>query len=94
MPTTTIQIPEALKERIHQAASRAGISPDAFILQAVEEKTEQEALRRNFEETANQRYTRILDTGETIAWADMRRYLEDSAKSERPVRPSARKPAP
>lgn len=91
MTTTTIRMSEELKERVREAASRTGTSTHAFILQAIEEKAEQEALRRDFDETATQRYTHILETGETIAWADMRRYLEDSAKGEHPTRPAARK---
>ncbi|MBE7374793.1 ribbon-helix-helix protein, CopG family [Pseudomonas lopnurensis] len=94
MTTTTIRMPEELKERVRQAASRTGTSTHAFILQAIEEKAEQEALRRDFDETANQRYARILESGETIAWPDMRRYLEDSAQGKHPARPIARKLAP
>ncbi len=94
MTTTTIRMPEELKERVRQAASRTGTSTHAFILQAIEEKAEQEALRRDFDETANQRYARILESGETIAWPDMRRYLEDSAQGKRPARPIARKLTP
>ncbi|WP_417791781.1 ribbon-helix-helix protein, CopG family [Stutzerimonas xanthomarina] len=94
MPTTTIRMPDDLKERIREAASRTGTSTHAFILQAIEEKAEQEALRHDFNETANQRYARILESGETIAWPDMRRYLEHSAQGKNIARPIARKLAP
>ncbi|WP_313027576.1 ribbon-helix-helix protein, CopG family [Pseudomonas lopnurensis] len=94
MTTTTIRMPEELKERVRQVASRTGTSTHAFILQAIEEKAEQAALRHDFDETANQRYARILESGETIGWSEMRRYLEDSAKGERPSRPTVRKMAP
>lgn len=94
MSTTTIRMPEDLKERIREAASRTGTSTHAFILQAIEEKAEQEALRHDFDDIANQRYARILESGETIAWSDMRCYLQDRAQGKNIARPIARKLAP
>jgi predicted transcriptional regulator len=92
--TTTIRLPEELKQRVRQAAEREGTTPHGFILQAIVEKTEREALRQDFEETANRRYAAIVASGETIPWQDMRRYLEPDMEGERPARPVARKLAP
>lgn len=76
MPTTTIRIPEELKARVATVAEQAGVTSHSFILQAIAEKTQQEELRRNFEEEAEKRYANIVATGETIPWSDMRSYLE------------------
>jgi predicted transcriptional regulator len=76
MPTTTIRIPEELKARVAAVAEQAGVTSHSFILQAIAEKTQQEELRRNFEEEAEKRYANIAATGETIPWSDMRSYLE------------------
>ncbi len=76
MPTTTIRIPEELKARVAAVAEQAGVTSHSFILQAITEKTQQEELRRNFEEEAEKRYANIVATGETIPWSDMRSYLE------------------
>lgn len=76
MPTTTIRIPEELKARVAAVAEQAGVTSHSFILQAITEKTQQEELRRNFEEEAEKRYANIVATGETIPWRDMRSYLE------------------
>ncbi|CAI1661277.1 Uncharacterised protein [Serratia quinivorans] len=76
MPTTTIRIPEELKARVAAVAEQAGVTSHSFILQAIAEKTQQEELRRNFEEEAEKRYANIVATGETIPWSDMRSYLE------------------
>ncbi len=94
MSTTTIRLPEELKQRVRLAAERAGTTTHGFILQAIVEKTEQEALRQDFNETANQRYAGIVASGETIPWAEMRRYLEQTMEGERPARPGVRKLAP
>jgi len=92
--TTTIRLSDELKQRIRLAAERSGTTTHGFILQAIVEKTEQEALRQDFNETANQRYADIVASGETIPWQEMRRYLEQSMEGKRPARPAARKLAP
>ncbi|MFZ5491093.1 MAG: CopG family transcriptional regulator [Pseudomonadota bacterium] len=94
MSTTTIRLPEELKQRVRLAAERAGTTAHGFILQAIVEKTEREALRQDLDETANRRYAAIVASGETISWQDMRRYLEQGLKDKRPARPVARKLAP
>lgn len=94
MSTTTIDLPEELSERVRQAAERAGLSPQGFILQAIEEKTRQEARRYDFEQTAEQRYEQIQATGESLSWPDMRRYLEDRAAGKEAQPPKVRKLRP
>ena len=94
MSTTTIRLPEELKQRVRLAAERSGTTTHGFILQAIMEKAEQEALRQDFNETANQRYAGIVASGATIPWQEMRRYLEQSVEGQRPSRPAARKLAP
>lgn len=91
MATTTIRLPDELRARVQLAAKRAGTTTHGFIIEAIAEKTEQETRRQNFEAEANQRYTRILATGKTISWNDMRGYLKASAEGKKAARPAARK---
>ncbi|OBR78270.1 hypothetical protein A7D35_05045 [Xanthomonas arboricola] len=44
-------------------------------------------------EAAEQRYAGIVASGKTIAWDDMRGYLEKRIAGEPAERPTARKPA-
>ena len=44
MSTTTIRLPQDLKERITRAAERAGTTVHSFILEAIAEQAEQEEL--------------------------------------------------
>lgn len=76
MSTTTIRLPEDLKARVAEAAKRTGTTAHGFILEAIAEKTAQDEKRANFETEAEARYAKIIATGETIPWADMRNYLE------------------
>ena len=91
MSTTTIRLPEELKARVAAAAKRSGTTTHSFIIEAIAKKTEQDDLRADFDSVAEDRYARIVATGETIPWLEMRRYLEDSLVGKEVKRPVARK---
>lgn len=91
MSTTTIRLSEELKERVAQAAERAGTTPHAFILDAIAEHVDEEDRRNDFHETAERRYAAIIATGKSIPWEEMRTYLEDRVAGKQTTRPTARK---
>jgi predicted transcriptional regulator len=89
--TTTIRLPEELKARIAKAAGRAGTTPHNFILEAIAEKAEQAERRAEFDAEAEERYARIVESGKTIPWSEMRSYLEGRLAGKAVKRPAARK---
>jgi predicted transcriptional regulator len=91
MSTTTIRLPEDLKARVAAAAKRSGTTTHGFILDAIAEKAEQEDMRTAFDADAEDRYARIVATGKTIPWQEMRGYLEDRLAGKEVKRPVARK---
>ncbi|MGC1952348.1 MAG: ribbon-helix-helix protein, CopG family [Gammaproteobacteria bacterium] len=91
MPTTTIRLPEDLKDRVALAAERAGMTPHALILDAIAERVDAEERRNEFHDTAQQRYAEIVASGKTIPWSEMRTYLEDRLSGKKPIRPAPRK---
>jgi len=91
MTTTTIRLPAGLKVRIAAAAKRAGTTPHGFILQAIAEKTALEDARASFDADAEERYARIVASGKSIPWHEMRTYLEARLAGQAPRRASARK---
>jgi predicted transcriptional regulator len=91
MSTTTIRIPDDLKNRVAKAAGRAGTTPHNFILEAIAEKAEQAERRAEFDGVAEERYARIVETGKTIPWSEMRSYLEGRVAGKAVKRPVARK---
>ena len=91
MSTTTIRLPEDLKARIAAAAKRAGTTPHSFILEAIAEKAELEERRADFNRVAEERYARVVASGKTIPWNEMRGYLEDRLADKTAKRPAARK---
>jgi predicted transcriptional regulator len=91
MATTTIRIPEDLKVRIASAAERAGKSTHSFILEAIAEKADQEEQRADFDAEADGRFAKIVESGRTIPWSDMRHYLEGRLAGKQMARPVAKK---
>lgn len=91
MTTTTIRMPEDLKSRVAAAAKRSGTTSHSFILAAIAEKTEQENLRADFDALAEDRYARLVASGETIPWDEMRGYLEERITGKAAKRPAVRK---
>ena len=91
MSTTTIRLPEDLKTRVAAAAERAGTTSHSFILEAIAEKAEQEERRGDFNDVAEMRYARIVASGKTISWSEMRDYLEHRLAGKTPKRPVPRK---
>jgi predicted transcriptional regulator len=91
MSTTTIRLPEDLKERLARAADRVGMSSHALILAAIAERVDDEERRNDFHDTAERRYAELVASGETIPWSEMRNYLEDRLADRETVRPLPRK---
>jgi predicted transcriptional regulator len=91
MSTTTIRLPNELKSRVVEAAKRSGTSTHGFILEAIAEKIGQDEKRANFEAEAEERYVRIIASGETIPWADMRNYLKAKIAGKSISVPKSRK---
>lgn len=90
MSTTTIRLPQDLKERIARAAERAGTTAHSFILEAIAEKADQEERRAEFQDTAERRYAGIVASGKTVPWNEMRRYLEHRLARKKVARPKPR----
>lgn len=91
MSTTTIRLSADLKARIAGAAERAGKTTHGFILEAIAEKAEKEELRAGFDEEADRRFANIVASGKTVAWGEMRRYLEERVAGREAARPVATK---
>ncbi len=89
--TTTIRLSDDLKARIASAAQRAGKTTHSFILEAIAEKAELEEQRAGFDAEANARFAKIVESGETVAWTEMRHYLEESLAGRLIARPVAKK---
>lgn len=91
MSTTTIRLPDDLKARVTEAAKRAGTTAHGFILEAIAEKTARDERRADFEAEAEDRYVKIIGSGEAVSWTDMRDYLKAKIASKTAHLPKSRK---
>jgi len=92
MLTTTIRLDNQLKERIASVAARSGKSAHAFMLDAIAQTVDQCEVDLEFSATADQRWTKVLQSGKTVPWEDAKAYLTARSRGERPRRPAARSP--
>ena len=90
MTTTTIRIEEELKARVAAAAQLSGKTAHAFVLEAIAQKVEQVETDAEFNRLADQRWSKLLATGQTIPWADARSDLEARSRGEDALKPLAR----
>lgn len=89
--TTTIRLTDDLKQRVAQAARRESTTAHGFILDAITEKVEREERRASFDEEARARLARLVESGESIPWGDMKRHLAARLAGADEPPPAARK---
>lgn len=90
MPTTTIRIDDELKARVSAAAERLGKTPHAFILDAISSTVENAELARDFADGADARWSKVLESGKTVGWDEMRSYMNARRAGENPLSPKPR----
>jgi predicted transcriptional regulator len=89
MSTTTIRLEEDLKERVSEAAARAGKTAHAFIRDAIAESVEQAEFDAEMDRLCEERWAEFLVTGEVVDWDEAKAYL--SAPAGTVPRPLPRK---
>jgi len=87
MSTTTGRLPDHLKKRLADVAERAGMTS---LLQAISDRIDADEARNRLFDEADRRYAVIAETGQTVPWSDMRRYLERRVAGETTEPPAAR----
>ena len=90
MATTTIRIDDELKARVSAAAERSGKTPHAFILDAILNTVEKAESVRDFADEADTRWSKVIESGKTIGWEEMRSYMNARRANEKPSLPKAR----
>ena len=89
MPTTTLKLPEELKERIASAAEAAGKSPHAFMLEAIAAQTALAERRSAFVAAAHTAEQEVAQYGLVYDADEVFSYLQDKIKGKRAKRPKA-----
>ena len=91
MATTSLKLSDELKARAQAAADRNGLSPHAFMLQAIEQATSNAELRADFIADALAARKHMRETGIAYAAEDVHEYIRARIRGESPSFP---KPTP
>jgi predicted transcriptional regulator len=85
--TTSIKLPESLKERVSAIAQGVAQTPHAYMVEAITEKVARDERRRDFLESARESAREFKRTGVAYALADVERYILAKAAGKRAAMP-------
>lgn len=91
MSTTTLRLPDDLKQRIMKLAAESGMSAHNFMIQAIAQKADEAELRASFHKEADARFQELMNSGDSIDWHEMKAYLQAKIGGTKAKRPKARK---
>ena len=87
MSTTSLKLPDELKQRAVDAAQELGISPHAFMVDAIRQAAHAVEQRAAFVAQAREARTEMLQDGSGHAPEDVRAYLRQRLSDHQAARP-------
>lgn len=87
MATTSLKLPDELKARAQAAAEREGMSPHAFMVQAIEHAIASAEIESHFLADAYAAREETHRTGQVFAAEDVHDYVRAIARGENPPLP-------
>lgn len=90
MSTTSLKLPDELKQRAAAAAEKQGVSPHAFMVQAIELAATSAERRASFVNEALAARDRVLQTGKAFDADQVHTYLKQRIAGGKAAKPKAR----
>ncbi|MBS1160518.1 MAG: hypothetical protein H6R15_2937 [Proteobacteria bacterium] len=90
MSTTSLKISDELKQRAIHAAQQQGLSPHAFMVQAIEQAARAAELRASFVDDALAAREAMRQSGTGYEADDVRAYIKARIAGQTPKRPKAK----
>jgi len=90
MTTTSLKLPDELKERAAAAADKLGVSPHAFMVDAIADATERAERRAEFVAEALSADEAMTRTGSGYEADEVFAYLRQRAARKKAARPKAK----
>jgi len=87
----TLQLPAALKSRVRVVAAAAGVTPHAFMVEAIERLTALSERRQDFFGDALAAREEVAQDGLVYDGVEVLSYLKARLEQRRPPRPRKRK---
>jgi predicted transcriptional regulator len=89
--STTLKLPDDLKQRVAEAAAATGKSPHAFMVEAIELQTQLAERRRAFIGSALAAEQEVAQYGVVYDGDEVLSYLKARLEGKKPARPRKRK---
>lgn len=90
MPTTSLKLSDELKQRAVAAAEKKGVSPHAFMVDAIEQAATAAERRASFVSEAQAAREQMLKTGKGYDAGEVHAYLKARIAGNKPAKPKAR----
>ena len=90
MTTTSLKLPDDLKQRAANAAQQLGISPHAFMVSAIEQAATATEQRARFISDAKTARNEMIETGKGFDADDVHSYLKAKVSAKKVAKPKAR----
>lgn len=90
MSTTSLKLPDELKQRAVSAAQKQGVSPHAFMVNAIEQAATTAECRASFLADALAAREQMLRTGKGYDADEIHAYLRARVSGKKAVKPKAR----
>ncbi|HRE17263.1 MAG TPA: CopG family transcriptional regulator [Rhodocyclaceae bacterium] len=90
MSTTSLKLPDELKQRAVAAAEQQGVSPHAFMVQAIEQAASAAEHRAGFVASAQAARKQMLVTGKGYDAGEVHTYLKARVAGAKPAKPKAK----
>lgn len=90
MPTTSLKLTDELKQRAVAAAEKIGVSPHAFMIQAIEHAATAAERRASFVDEARAARQQMLSTGKGYDVDEVHAYLKARISGNKSAKPKAK----
>ncbi len=90
MATTSLKLSEELKSRTVAAAQKRGVSPHAFMVDAIEHAALVAELRASFVQDAQLARAQMVKTGKGFDAGEVHSYLKARVLDKKTVKPKAK----
>jgi predicted transcriptional regulator len=90
MPTFSVKLPEETKRRLDELAAREGVTPHAFMVEAIESRLGAREKYDAFVQEALDAHAEMLATGKAYDGDEVLAYMRSRVRGEQPARPRAR----
>ncbi len=90
MPTTSLKLPEELKQRAVSAAQKQGMTPHAFMVKAIEQAATAAENRAEFVAEAEAARAALLKSGKGYDADEVHAYLRSRVAGKKTAKPRAK----